>query len=550
MKDSIYPETDLLARLRIRLLRGLLLFASILSGVMLLGMLTPTELNLEVAPTYLLMICLSAAVLLLVTFLRPRMAVVYVLIAAWIGLASLGTNVPVTRVLILVIGSAFAGIILTRPLYMITASINVLSFLLLVINLQVSGDEPIRLLVLFLSVAVVPTGVGYVLNLVTRTLEGALTSASEGLNLLENSANIGGLFSQVHDERLLASIAVEAIQQNFDIEHVQIFLLEEDPRVLRFVAGTGIGEMNLLNSQYSVPMESPSAIVRAIKVRELVVVRGTAIEQDRQRSILDFLPESRAEFVFPVRDRDEALGVVDIQTERDQMISEVTVKGIQILINQFAAALQTARIFHNQERSMLENKRLFLDAQTNYREIERLNQQLTRDVWGQFLEKRQRASGITLDEREEQTSADWTQRMMEASRRRRPIRETEAERQHIAMPIELRGEVIGVVEVATAANADYDGTLEVMRSVSQRLANSLETARLLEVEREASMQEQRLSELVTRYQSAATVDELLQITLKVLAATLGAQDGSIRLGIMEAEDMSVLSVAPEGDESA
>lgn len=550
MNTLLYPDVNLISRLRVYLVRGLLIFTVVFTAVMLLGQNANVNFQVDIVPDYLLFIFLSSIALLLISLWRPKMPALYALVAMWAGLASLGANVPVTRTLILVVASGLAGVILTRQLYFITVAINFASYLLLLDTLDASANEPLRVLTLLLAVALVPTVVGYVLNLVTNTLETTLRAAHDGLELLENSANIGGLFSQVHDERLLASIAVEAIQQNFGVKHVQVFLMSENQRELRFVAGTGVGEMNLLNSQYTVPMESPSALTRAAKVRELVVVRGAAVELERQRSVLDFLPPSRAEFIFPVRERDETLGVLDIQNPRDQMIPEVTIKGIQIFLNQFAAALQTARIFHDQERGMLENKRLFLDAQTNYREVERLNQQLTREAWGQYLEKNRRASGITLDEQDEFSEADWTPRMIEASRRRRPIRETENEAQRIAMPIELRGEVIGVVEIATDSNADYDGALELMRSVSQRLANSLETARLLEVEREASIQDQRLSELVTQYQSAASVDELLQITLKELATTLGAKDGSIRLGVMEGETDLVLPAAPQGDETA
>ncbi|MCA9913721.1 MAG: GAF domain-containing protein, partial [Anaerolineae bacterium] len=332
-------------------------------------------------------------------------------------------------------------------------------------------------------------------------------------------------------------IAVEAIQQNFGAEHVQIFLLSDDGADLRFVAGTGAGEMNLLSSLYAVPMSSGSALARSAKTREVIVVRGTSAQQEHQRSSLDFLPTSRSEFIFPVRDQEITLGVIDVQNSRDELISELNVKAMQILINQFSAALQNARLFHEQEEGMLENKRLFLEAQARLRENEQLNQRLTRDLWSQYLSASRRATGIMLDDDTLQVEGQWTQRMLEASRRKRIVRETQKDQQSIALPIELRGEVIGALEIETSSHADYDSTGELMRAVSQRLANSLETARLFEVERDASVQEQRLSDLVTQYQSAATVDELLQITLTELATTLGAEEGSIRLGLMDQVDL-------------
>jgi uncharacterized protein YunC (DUF1805 family) len=64
----------------------------------------------------------------------------------------------------------------------------------------------------------------------------------------------------------------------------------------------------------------------------------------------------------------------------------------------------------------------------------------------------------------------------------------------------------------------------------QRLALSLENARLYEATLEAAAQEQRINDIAARFQSVVTVDELLRITLAELSETLGAEAGSIRLG--------------------
>ena len=67
-------------------------------------------------------------------------------------------------------------------------------------------------------------------------------------------------------------------------------------------------------------------------------------------------------------------------------------------------------------------------------------------------------------------------------------------------------------------------------AVAQRLALSLENARLYEATLEAAAQEQRINDIAARFQSVATVDELLRITLAELSETLGAEHSSIRLG--------------------
>ena len=89
--------------------------------------------------------------------------------------------------------------------------------------------------------------------------------------------------------------------------------------------------------------------------------------------------------------------------------------------------------------------------------------------------------------------------------------------------------------LTTSQGINQEDTIDMVRAISQRLAVSLDNARLFEESNEASAQEQRVSEIVTQYQSASTVDELLQVTLQGLAETLGADHGAIRLGLLPEE---------------
>jgi hypothetical protein len=66
--------------------------------------------------------------------------------------------------------------------------------------------------------------------------------------------------------------------------------------------------------------------------------------------------------------------------------------------------------------------------------------------------------------------------------------------------------------------------------VAQRLALSLDNARLFEEAQSTTAQEHYINDIVARYQTVNSVDDLLRITLTELSQTLGAQRGAIRLG--------------------
>jgi hypothetical protein len=195
-----------------------------------------------------------------------------------------------------------------------------------------------------------------------------------------------------------------------------------------------------------------------------------------------------------------------------------------------ATAIRNARLFEDKERSIRENKRLFIEAETNLREIQRLNRQLTKQAWADYLRTDRRIDGVTLSDSTFSNTAEWSDEMIDASRRRRAITEEKDGKRKVAVPIELRGEVVGAIELETEPTNKKDDLVDMVRTISQRLAVSLDNARLFEESNEATAQEQRVSEIVSQYQAVDSVDELLRVTLQGLAETLGAEKASIRLG--------------------
>jgi GAF domain-containing protein len=213
------------------------------------------------------------------------------------------------------------------------------------------------------------------------------------------------------------------------------------------------------------------------------------------------------------------------------------IQALQTTTSLLATAIRNARLFDAQNKTVQEKQRLFLDSEANLREIQRLNQQLTKAGWTEYLEQPNATSGVTLKDHEAKADAIWTETLIQASKSRRAvIEEANGKPAVVAVPVVLRGEVIGAIEVEPDGEIEAANTLDMMQAVAQRLAISLDNARLFEEAQAATAQEQRINQIVTRYQSANTVDDLLRITLTELSQTLGAQRGAIRLGKIDADE--------------
>lgn len=431
-----------------------------------------------------------------------------------------------------------------RNLYLLTLAISLLVMLqyALGVFLQTGILDTVTtglgLLWLFMTLIVSPF-----IWLFNQQLTQYAARAARTSNLLEASASVGQVMAQVLNQDELLKRSVELIRDRFAFYHVQIFLIDDRREEAKLVASTGKVGQELLERQHSLPLGSQSVIGRVIQIGEAVVARDT--DTDGVHAFNELLPKTRSELALPILDGDQIIGALDVQSMRPDAFTNTDIQALQVMAAQLGNAIRNARLFEAQANSVRENKRLFLESETNLREIQRLNRQLTRQAWQDYLAQNRIISGVTLDGVNFRPGSVWTDPMQDAAQRRRPKITTDETGQSImAVPIELRGEILGAIEIAVDDNSDADETLEMLQAITQRLALSLDNARLFEETQQATAQEQRIGEITSQYQAAATVDDLLKITLDGLTQTLGATRGAIRLTAPERDSQ------PETDGNA
>lgn len=379
---------------------------------------------------------------------------------------------------------------------------------------------------------------------VDRTIETA-QQASRSAGLLQSTAEVGQTLSQLLKLDELLSRAVDLIRDRFAFYHVQVFLIDEQREYANLVASTGEVGQRLIARKHRLPVGSQSVIGRVTQAGEAVISRDT--DTDNVHAVNELLPNTRSELALPIMDAERIIGALDVQSTRRGAFLEDDIQALQVMANQLATAIRNAILFENIQHNLQENKRLFLEAEANLRENQRLTSQLTTSVWASYLGTSRDITAITLDQAEgvPHFNAEWTDTMRESQRRLRPITRNEAGQQITAVPIVLRGAVIGAIEVS-ADDVRENDMIEMMNAVAQRLATNLDNVRLYEEAQEATLQEQKINTVVARYQAANSIDELLQITLSELGDALGADQGTIRLGFLGSQNGDNNS-SPMGD---
>ncbi len=350
--------------------------------------------------------------------------------------------------------------------------------------------------------------------------------AASSANLLQAAAATSEIIGKLLKLDELLPQAIELIRERFAFYHVQIFLLDEAGENAQLAASTGsIGQL-LFERHHSLPVGSRSVIGRVTSSGQPV----TANDTDAFYHHNELLPNTRSELALPIRDGDKIIGALDVQSRRYEVFTNEVIQALQVVANQLGITIRNARLFEEQEKTTNDARRLFLESETNLREIQRLNQQLTRSGWQDYLTTRKPVSGVTLQNDGLTAAAEWTDSLREATRGRQSVTSQRNGQRIITVPMVLDNEVIGAIEVEATESTQESDVTEMVNAVAQRLALSLDKARLFEESQEATSREQRINEIVTRFQSVNNVDELLRITLQELSQSLGATHSSIRLG--------------------
>jgi GAF domain-containing protein len=403
---------------------------------------------------------------------------------------------------------------------------------LIIQSFQATGDINLSVphIVLLVTLAIISVTTRYFTNEVTKAAQVAASSA----NLLQAAAATSEIIGKLLKLDELLPQAIELIRERFAFYHVQIFLLDDVGENAQLVASTGeVGKL-LFERHHSLPVGSRSVIGRVTSSGQPVTANDTDAFYHRN----ELLPNTRSELALPILDGDKIIGALDVQSRRYEIFTTEVTQALQVVANQLGIAIRNARLFEEQEKTTNEARRLFLESETNLREIQRLNQQLTRSGWQDYLQTRKPVSGVTLQGNGLTPNAEWTDSLREATRIRQSVTTERDGQRIITVPMVLDNEVIGAIEVeATEATQESDIS-EMVNAVAQRLALSIVKARLFEESQEATAREQRINEIVTRYQSVNNVDELLRITLQELSESLGATHSSIRLGTAPAVSLN------------
>lgn len=162
---------------------------------------------------------------------------------------------------------------------------------------------------------------------------------AERTRALAVSAEISRRLSTILDPEQLVKEVVEQLQQTFNYYHVHIYLFDQRRENLLLVGGTGDTGHTMLQNQHAIAI-GKGLVGRAAQSNQVVLVPETTIDPNWLPNPL--LPDTKAEIAVPIRIGDMVLGVLDIQHNVANGLTQEDGELLQAIANQVAIALQNA----------------------------------------------------------------------------------------------------------------------------------------------------------------------------------------------------------------
>ncbi len=334
---------------------------------------------------------------------------------------------------------------------------------------------------------------------------------------LEASGEVARAATSILEAERLIRQVVDLIRDRFGLYYVGLFLVDEAGEWAVLRAGTGEFGQTMLAQGHRLEVGGSSMIGQCVALDEARIALDVGAEAVRFDNPL--LPDTRSELALPLRSRGQVIGAMSVQSTKEAAFDEAAIAVLQTMADQVAVAL--------------DNARLFAEAQAAVDAARSAYGEMSRQAWSKLLRAQSTGMAYRSDERGVARADEiWRPEMEQALREGETVPgDGMGEICPLAVPIKVRGDVVGVLDTYKPGGADEWTSEEIalLETLADQLGTALESARLYEDAQRRATRERLVAEITDRMRRAADVEGIVQAAVDELFSVLGTSRAFVRL---------------------
>ncbi len=332
---------------------------------------------------------------------------------------------------------------------------------------------------------------------------------------LQIISNMARAITSMQDLNTLLTNITKLVSDQFGFYHTGIFLLDEASEYAVLRAANSEGGIGMLNRGHRLPLNSDSIVGYATSRGEPRIALDVAADSAYFSN--PDLPETRAEMALPLRVVGRVIGALDVQSTETNAFSKDDIFVLYTLADQIAIAIENARLYGQAQKALRDSQATF--------------DKYVKQEWSSFVQ-RARHNGFVFDGKQvmpldKQAKRDHVKPVIQTG-----SLSLERSSSTIAVPIKLRGQTIGVLDVRSKKGSREWSADEIalLEAAAERAALALENARLVESAQRRASRERSIGEISARIGSVGDIDSILQAAVEELGRKLsGATEVTLEI---------------------
>jgi len=341
---------------------------------------------------------------------------------------------------------------------------------------------------------------------------------------LEAISNVARSIASLQKTEELLLAITQLVSERFGYYHVGIFLLDENREYAILRATNSEGGQRMLNRQHKLRLDSNSIVGYVTSRQEPRIALDVGVDTVFFNN--PDLPDTRSEMALPLRVGVNVIGALDVQSTKSYAFTDEDVAILSTLADQAAIAIENARLFSESREALLESQGTF--------------DKYVKQQWSSFA-RQVKQVGFVYDGKRV-TSMDGGRQPAQ----RRNVVQTgrlslEKVSSTIAVPIKLRGQTIGMLDVRSKSGQREwtQDEITLLEAAAERAALALENARLVDGAQRRAARERAIGEISAKIGTFSDMSAILQTAVEELGRRIGgATEVTIELGENNEQDDS------------